>query len=70
MDVIFHALISQSVCKWVAKLLLLKCIDFFITAWTSNHMSSKVWEEMTCPFATLLKFGNGYLISFPTLEWM
>ena len=41
-----------------------------IPAWISNHVSSKLWDEITYPFQTstvaLLKFGIGSIISSHT----
>ena len=49
-----------------------------IPVWISNHMPSKVWDEITCQFPNfngstvkvLLKFGNGKVISSHTFYWM
>ena len=45
-----------------------------ISAGISNRMPKKVWGEITYPFPTStvapLKFGNGEVISFHTLQWI
>ena len=38
-----------------------------VPTWISNHMPSKVWDEITYPLLAPLKFRNGEVISSHTL---
>ena len=40
-----------------------------IPAWISNHMPSKVWDEITYPYSTFIGFGKGWVISYHVLWW-